>query len=382
MPEALWEWVDLVAAAQGHAEGTPKAPITGFSIDTRTLQPGDVFVALKDKRDGHDFVGQAFAAGAVAALVSYSYPRAKDDGALLRVDDPLEALAGIGRAARARSNARIVAITGSVGKTGTKEMLRLCLESAGATHASEKSYNNHWGVPLTLARMPQAAAYGVFEIGMNHAGEITPLAEMVRPHVVVITTVEPVHLGQFKSVEEIAEAKAEILQGLVPGGTAILPRDNPHFPLLRERAAAVGAKIVGFGLHEEADVRGLQANLDEKGSSVIAGVGTKRFSYRIGAPGDHYVRNSLAVLAALNALGADAMRALPALARIAAPAGRGARTLLDARRQQDPPDRRELQRQSGLRAGGAGGPGDDAARRFSPPRRGAGRHAGAGRSCS
>ncbi|HJZ42629.1 MAG TPA: UDP-N-acetylmuramoylalanyl-D-glutamyl-2,6-diaminopimelate--D-alanyl-D-alanine ligase [Hyphomicrobiaceae bacterium] len=329
MLEPLWQWVDLVAAAQGHAEGTPKAPITGFSIDTRTLQPGDVFVALKDKRDGHDFVGQAFAAGAVAALVSYGYPRAKSDGALLRADDPLEALAGIGRAARARSNARIAAITGSAGKTGTKEMLRLCLETAGPTHASEKSYNNHWGVPLTLARMPQIAAYGVLEIGMNHAGEIAPLAQLVRPHVVVITAVEPVHLGQFKSIEEIAEAKAEILQGLVPGGTAILPRDNAHFPLLRERAAAVGASIVGFGLHEEAEVRGLQANLDEKGSSVIAGVGSKRFSYRVGAPGEHYVKNSLAVLAALNALGVDAMRALPALARIAAPAGRGARTVLD-----------------------------------------------------
>jgi UDP-N-acetylmuramoyl-tripeptide--D-alanyl-D-alanine ligase len=209
-------------------------------------------------------------------------------------------------------------------------MLRLCLETAGRTHASQKSYNNHWGVPLTLAHMAQAAAYGVFEIGMNHPGEITPLAEMVRPHVVVITAVEPVHLGYFKSVEEIAEAKAEILQGLVPGGTAILPRDNPHFALLRERAAAVGAKIVSFGLHEEADVRGLQANMDEKGSSVIAGVGSKRFSYRVGAPGEHYVKNSLAVLAALNALGADAMRALPALARIAAPEGRGARTILDA----------------------------------------------------
>ena len=150
MPEALWQWGDLVAAAQGHAEGTPAVAITDFSIDTRSLQPGDVFVALKDKRDGHDFVGQAFAAGAAAALVSYSYPRAKSDGALLRVDDPLQGLANIGRAARARTNARIAAITGSVGKTGTKEMLRLCLESAGRTHASQKSYNNHWGVPLTL----------------------------------------------------------------------------------------------------------------------------------------------------------------------------------------------------------------------------------------
>jgi UDP-N-acetylmuramoyl-tripeptide--D-alanyl-D-alanine ligase len=330
MPEPLWQWQELIAAAQGHADGAPDAPITGFSIDTRTLQTGEVFVALKHNRDGHEFVGQAFTAGSAAALVDYAYKRGPSDGALLRADDPLQALAGIGRAARARTNARIAAITGSVGKTGTKEMLRLCLETAGPTHASEKSYNNHWGVPLTLARMRQEAAYGLFEIGMNHAGEIAPLAQLVRPHVVVITAVEPVHLGYFKSVEEIAEAKAEILQGLVPGGTAILPRDNAHFPLLRARAAAVGASIVGFGLNEEADVRGLQANLDEKGSSVIAGMGSKRFSYRIGAAGEHYVKNSLAVLAALNALGVDAMRALPALARVAAPAGRGARTVLDA----------------------------------------------------
>ena len=193
-------------------------------------------------------------------------------------------------------------------------MLRLCLALAGETHAAEKSYNNHWGVPLTLARMPADAEYAVFEIGMNHAGEIAPLAEMVRPHVALITTVEPVHLGYFASVEEIAEAKAEIFTGLVPGGTAILPRDNPHFDLLRERAAAIGAKIVTFGYHAEADYRALQIDVGPKGSSVIAGHGSHRFPYRVGAPGEHYVRNSLAVLAALQALGADAMRCLPALA--------------------------------------------------------------------
>ena len=232
MTEPLWQWDELVAAAEGRGDGTPDAPITGFSIDTRTLAPGDVFVALKAERDGHDFVGDAFKAGATAALVSKGYRRGKDDGALLRTEDSLAALAAIGRAARVRTNARIVAVTGSAGKTGTKEMLRLCLSDAGPTHASEKSYNNHWGVPLTLARMPQATKFGVFEIGMNHAGEIAPLAHMVRPHVAVITTVEPVHLQYFSSVEAIAEAKAEILQGLVPGGTAVLPRDNAHFALL------------------------------------------------------------------------------------------------------------------------------------------------------
>ena len=329
MSERLWQWRDLVAAAQGHADGTPGWRIAGFSIDTRTLRPGDVFVALQDARDGHEFVSAAFKAGAAAAVVRTTYGRRAGDGALLRSPDPLRALEAIGRAARARSHARIAAVTGSAGKTGTKEMLRLCLEATAPTHASEKSYNNQWGVPLTLARMPPEAALGVFEIGMNHAGEITPLAGMVTPHVVVITTVEPVHLGQFGSVEAIAEAKAEILHGLVPGGSAILPRDNPHFALLRERATAVGARIVTFGYHEEADVRCVQASLDAKGAAVIAGVGSQRFPYRLGAPGEHYVRNSLAVLATLLALGADAMRCLPALARIAAPVGRGARTLLE-----------------------------------------------------
>jgi UDP-N-acetylmuramoyl-tripeptide--D-alanyl-D-alanine ligase len=330
MTEPLWQWDELVAAAHGRPDGTPSAATTGLSIDTRTLQPGDVFVALKAARDGHAFVAGAFAAGAAAALVSNDYPRGRNDGALLRVADPLAALEAIGRAARVRSNARIVAVTGSAGKTGTKEMLRLCLSDAGATHASEKSYNNHWGVPLTLARMPRIAAYGVFEIGMNHAGEITPLTKLVRPHAAVITTVDPVHLEYFGSVEAIAEAKAEIFQGLTPGGTAVLPHDNPHFALLRQRASAVGAKVVSFGYGEGADVRAIQANMDARGSSVIAGIDSQRFPYRIGAPGEHYVRNSLAVLAALMALGADPMRCLNALVKAAAPAGRGARTALQA----------------------------------------------------
>jgi UDP-N-acetylmuramoyl-tripeptide--D-alanyl-D-alanine ligase len=330
MTAPLWHWEELVAAAEARPDSTPTAPITGFSIDTRTLLPGEVFVALEAERDGHTFVADAFKAGASAALVSKGYRRGKADGALLRAADSLATLQAIARAARVRSNARIAAVTGSAGKTGTKEMLRLALSEAGATHASEKSYNNHWGVPLTLARMPQDAQFGVFEIGMNHPGEIAPLAQLVRPHVAVVTTVDPVHLEFFPSVAAIAEAKAEILQGLVPGGTAVLPHGNPHFDLLEERAAAVGAKIVAFGFAQTADVRGIQANLEARGSSVIAGVGSQRFPYRLGAPGEHYVKNSLAVLAALIALGADAMRCLPALARFAPAAGRGARTALDA----------------------------------------------------
>ncbi len=330
MTEPLWQWDELVAGAEARPDGTPSAAITGVSIDTRTLVPGDLFVALKAERDGHAFVADAFKAGAAAALVSKGYRRGKSDGALLRVSDSLAALEAIGRGARIRSNARIVAVTGSAGKTGTKEMLGLCLSELGHTHASESSYNNHWGVPLTLARMPPSAEFGVFEIGMNHAGEIAPLTQMVRPHVAVITTVEPVHLEFFPSVEAIAEAKAEILQGLVPGGTAVLPHDNLHFPLLKDHASRIGAKIVGFGYTGAAEVHCIQANLEARGSSVIVGFGSQRFPYRVGAPGEHYVKNSLAVLAALLALGVDAMRCLPALARIAAPTGRGARTLLDA----------------------------------------------------
>jgi UDP-N-acetylmuramoyl-tripeptide--D-alanyl-D-alanine ligase len=328
MTAPLWQWDELVAAAQGRPDGTPAAAITGVSIDTRTLRPGDLFVALEAERDGHAFVADAFAAGAAAALVSHGYASGKSAGALLRVADPLAALEAVGCAARARSSARLVAVTGSAGKTGTKEMLRLCLGDAGAVHASEKSYNNHWGVPLTLARMPKTAEFGVFEIGMNHAGEITPLTRMVRPHAAVITTVEPVHLAYFPSVEAIAEAKAEILSGLVPDGTAVLPHDNPHFALLRQRALGAGAKVVSFGYVEDADVRCIQANMDAKGTSVIAGVDSQRFRYRVGAPGEHYVKNSLAVLAALMALGVDAMRCLTALVKVAAPTGRGARVAL------------------------------------------------------
>jgi UDP-N-acetylmuramoyl-tripeptide--D-alanyl-D-alanine ligase len=329
MSDALWSWDDLVAGTGATVEGDAPSGVSGVSIDSRTIKPGELYVALRNQLDGHDFVGAAFKAGAGAALVENGYVRKPGDGALLRVTDPLAALADLGRAARKRSNARIVAVTGSVGKTGTKDMLRLALSELGETHAAERSFNNHWGVPLTLARMPASAVYAVFEIGMNHAGEITPLVAMVRPHVVVITAIEPVHIGNFPNgIEGIAEAKAEILTGLVPGGTAALPRDNPHFGFLRDRANTVGAKIVTFGFDPDADVRCIQMDTTPKGSSVIAGIDTQRFSYKIGAPGEHYVRNSLAVLAVISALRADAMRALKALSRVVAPAGRGERTLL------------------------------------------------------
>lgn len=329
MTDALWTWQDLVDAAGATADGAPDAPITGFSIDTRSLQPGEVFIALRDQRDGHDFVGNAFKAGAAAALVETGYQRKPGDRALLRVADPLEGLRGIARAARARSNAKIIAVTGSVGKTGTKEALRACLSRLGPTHAAEKSFNNHWGVPLTLARMPADVSYGVFEIGMNHAGEITPLSKLVRPHVAIITTVEPVHLEFFGTVEAIAEAKAEIFQGLEPGGTAILNRDNPHYGLLAERARAEGARVVSFGRDASADVRPETLTLGAYGSDLVVRVGDKRIAYAIGAPGAHIAQNSLAVVAALDVIGADVEAAVPAFAGLTAAKGRGARTKID-----------------------------------------------------
>ena len=325
MTEALWTWEDLSRAAIGAADGTPSQPITGFSIDTRSLQPGEVFVALRDVRDGHDFVLQAFRQGATAALVSTQYKRADGDGALLRVRDTLEGLRSIAAAARRRSDARIVAVTGSVGKTGTKEALRNCLSRLAPTHAAEKSFNNHWGVPLTLARMPAGVRYGVFEIGMNHAGEITPLTALVRPHVAIVTTVEPVHLEFFGTTDKIAEAKAEIFSGLEPGGVAVLPRDNQHYDLLARRAHQHGARIVSFGRHENADVRPDVFALDAEGTNVAVDIGGRRIAYRIGAPGGHLAQNSLAVVAALDALGADVEKAVGALADMRAAKGRGAR---------------------------------------------------------
>jgi UDP-N-acetylmuramoyl-tripeptide--D-alanyl-D-alanine ligase len=325
--DALWQWDDLIAAADGKAGCGPRVAITGFSIDTRTLHPGEVFVALRDARDGHDFVGAAFKSGAPAALVAEGYSRQPEDGALIRVDDPLTALERIGIAARARlmDEARVIAVTGSVGKTGTKEMLRACCARLGRTHAADKSFNNHWGVPLTLARMPADTRYAVFEIGMSHAGEITPLVQMVRPHVAIITAVEPVHLEHFSSESAIADAKAEILAGLVPGGTAILNADNRHFGRLAGRAEATGARIVTFGRDGAADVRAETWHLRSDGTDVTVVVRGRRIEYALGAPGAHIAQNSLAVVAALDAIGADLDEALPALAGLSAPQGRGAR---------------------------------------------------------
>ena len=323
---ALWTVDELVQAGGGEIIGTVSEPLNGVSIDTRTISRGDIFVAIKgESHDAHDFVAKALDAGAGLAIVSRVTDAMKAAGPLLVVaNDPLAGLEKIGRAARTRSHAQIVAVTGSVGKTSTKEMLRLALSASGATHASVASFNNHWGVPLTLARMPRNTAYGVFEIGMNHGGEITPLVDMVQPHVAIVTNVAPVHVGNFNSVEEIADAKAEIFSGVHAGGYAVLNRDNPFFDRLAAAARNSGVKnIVSFGAHDKADVKSERVVLHGSCCCVTADVMGEKFIYKLGMPGEHIVVNSLAVLAAVKLMGADLARAALALAVAEAAKGRG-----------------------------------------------------------
>jgi UDP-N-acetylmuramoyl-tripeptide--D-alanyl-D-alanine ligase len=321
----LWTAEDVAAATGGRTSASFAA--TGVSIDTRTLEKGDLFVALTgDNRDGHEFVRAAFARGAAAALVSHD---GVAGGPLIAVADTLEGLRSLGRASRSRTRGKIIAVTGSVGKTSTKEALRLMLGRFGSAHASAASYNNHWGVPLSLARMPRQAQFGIFEIGMNHSGEIAPLAALAQPHVAIVTTVEPVHMEFFVSLEAIAEEKGEIFRGLVKGGTAVINRDNPYFTLLRNKAERQGARVLGFGAHDEADARLVAMAPEGEGSSVTAMICGRPLRYRLGAPGRHVALNSLAMLAAAEALGLDPAEAAGALADLAPPKGRGARSRIE-----------------------------------------------------
>ena len=325
-PFALWTSAEAAAATGGRNSGNWVA--SGVSIDSRSIDYGELFIALRGPNfDGHDFVAAAFKAGAAAALVE----RDLSVGApLLIVDDTLAGLSKLAAAARRRVGAGIVAVTGSVGKTGTKEALKAVLAEQGSTHASGGSLNNQWGVPLSVARMPADAAFGVFEIGMNHAGEITPLVRLVRPHVAVITTVEAVHLEFFDSIRAIADAKAEIFLGLEPGGTAVLNRDNACFAQLAERAAAAGVKtVLTFGSHAEADVRLVKHALHPSCSCITADICGQAMTYKVGIPGRHWVMNSLAVLGAVRALGADLGLAGMSLARLTPPQGRGRRHHLE-----------------------------------------------------
>ena len=332
MTDLLWTLGEIVSATRGHCLGSRQAPVTGFSIDTRNLGRGEGFVAIRGpNRDGHAFVGAALDQGAACAIVDNGFPPG-DEERLVRVGETLAALNNLGRAARARAaGTKVIAVTGSAGKTGTKEALRLALAPSGSVHASAKSFNNHWGVPLSLANMPRTVRFGVFEIGMNHAGEIDALTRLVRPHIAIVTTVAPVHLGFFRSVEEIADAKAEIFRGLEPGGVAIINRDNPHYERLRAHALEHGAKVVGFGDASGAEARLLAVELYSDGSKITAHILGETLSYRLGTPGRHLVQNSLAVLAAVKSAGADLALAARALAALQAQAGRGARTLIDAK---------------------------------------------------
>lgn len=323
---ALWTATQAQAATGGRLIGPADWTATGVSIDSRSVARGDLFIALAGpNHDGHDYVKSAIAAGAACALV-HNVPEGCDGLPLLVVGDTMEGLQALGRAARDRSTARIVAVTGSVGKTSTKEMLALVLSAQAATHWSVGSFNNHWGVPLSLARMPADSRFAVFELGMNHAGEITPLTAMVRPHVAIVTTVELVHAGHFASVEEIADAKAEIFTGLEPGGTAVLNRDNRHYRRLADAARAVGiANVLTFGSHIDSDARLLDCAVDPLETAVFALLRDKATSYRIGVPGRHWAMNSLAVLLAAGALGADSEAAARALIGMSPPKGRGER---------------------------------------------------------
>ncbi len=324
----IWTRDEVLAATQGQAEkSTSDWAATGVSIDSRTCRPGDLFVAITGENfDGHEFLADAFEAGATAAIISGNAGSGPENSSVIRVDDGLRALTRLGRAARERTDAPIVAITGSVGKTGTKEAMSLALGSLGPTHATSGNLNNHIGVPLTLARMPRDVSFAVIELGMNHAGEISDLSKLVRPAVGVITTIAAVHLEFFDHVAEIADAKAELFDGMSQGGIAVLNRDNVYFAILAARAWARGLEnVTGFGAHPEADIHLSACKLGDTGSDVTARMGDRIVRYRLNVPGRHWVQNSLAVLGTVAALGGDVDLAAAALADLSPPKGRGAR---------------------------------------------------------
>lgn len=320
---SLWTSDAIARATDGTA--SEAFAVTGVTFDSREVGPGDLFLALKgEATDGHRFLEQAFAQGAAGAIVSDDCPY----GPHVRVGDTMAALEALAVASRARVDAKVIGVTGSVGKTGTKEALFAALDRSapGEAHRSVKSYNNHTGVPLSLSRMPAETRYGVFEMGMNHAGELAALTRLVRPHVAIVTAIAPAHTEFFKDESAIADAKGEIFQGLEPGGTAIVPFDSPHYARLRAAAEPYAAKIVSFGLNEGADVRAVeQMRTLTGGTFVTAQVGERQLGYTISQPGAHWVSNSLAVLAAVDAVGADLAAAGLALADLAGLPGRGAR---------------------------------------------------------
>lgn len=321
----LWT-AAAIAAATGGTVSTDFA-VDGVAFDSREVGPGDLFVALSgEATDGHRFARQAFTQGAAGAIVSRPV-----DGPHVLVDDTTVALNLLATAARARTASRIIGVTGSVGKTGTKEALYAALDriTHGAAHRSVKSYNNHTGVPLSLARMRSDTQAAVFEMGMNHAGELSQLTRLVRPEVAIVTTIAPAHTEFFTGEDAIARAKGEIFEGLVDGGTAIVPFDSPHRDTLIAAARSHAGRIVTFGFREGADVRAIEhVRMSGGDSFVTARLGSREVSYTLAPPGEHWVVNSLAVMAAVDAIGGDLGVAGLALADLAGLAGRGARRWL------------------------------------------------------
>ncbi|WP_135211019.1 UDP-N-acetylmuramoyl-tripeptide--D-alanyl-D-alanine ligase [Vitreimonas flagellata] len=325
----LWTAQEAARATGGRLINGDQWSAGGVSIDTRTLEPGDLFVALKDVRDGHDFLAQAYVSGAGAALISDA-SKAEGMGPALVVPDVLDGLRKLGEAARERSTAKRVAVTGSVGKTSTKEALAVCLSASGQTHRSVKSYNNHWGVPLTLSRMPAESRFAVFEIGMNHRGEILPLTHIVRPHAALVTTIAPAHVENLGSLEAIADEKGDIYAGLEPGGAALVPNEAPHASRLIEAAERNGANLIRFGRDSVCEARLLKFDMDDTGSTAEAEILGRLIRYRVGVEGAHWALNSLAALAAADVIGADLDAAAHALEHLRAFDGRGVATRVEA----------------------------------------------------
>jgi UDP-N-acetylmuramoyl-tripeptide--D-alanyl-D-alanine ligase len=331
--QSIWSAQDASASTAGEVAGPWFA--NGVSIDTRTLQQGDLFVALKgDAGNGHDYVLKAIELGAAAAIVDHPIDGV-DPARLMVVEDTLEALEDLGRASRARSAARVIGVTGSVGKTTTKEMLAMAFSVHGQTHASKGSYNNHWGVPLTLASMHEGTDFGVFEMGMNHVGELTPLSQMVKPHIAIITNVAAVHMEHFKDLEEIAMAKAEIFNGVVQGGTVILNKDIESFSYLYGEAVSRGLNVRTFG-EQGADAYILESLEASNGSRVRAMIMGELVTMALRIPGHHIVMNSLAVLLAVKLAGQDVQKSAKALEALDPIKGRGFQEALDYGEEKNP----------------------------------------------
>lgn len=323
---ALWT-SDGIALATGGTASTA-FEVFGVAFDSREIGPGDLFIAMAgETADGHDFIEKAFAAGAAGAIVAKPIDRPH-----VLVSDTMDALEALGRASRARMNGKVIGVTGSVGKTGTKEALAECLarQPGKKVHRSVKSYNNHTGVPLSLVRMPLDTDYAVFEMGMNHAGELSRLTRMVRPHVAIVTAIAPAHQEYFDSVEAIADAKAEVFEGLEPGGTAILPYDSPYRDRLATKARQHSDTVASFGSEGATAELIITAPASSGGTQVTARIGERQLSFTLAPPGDHWVSNSLAILAAVDAVGADLAQAGLALAELPGLPGRGQRLKVKA----------------------------------------------------